>query len=109
MSFEDIYKAPFSTDKYGLYVKSSNGVKAFTVAADNPKEEADNMVALLNGEGGTKYKKTFVMGEKIVTSNASVFITRGWGNLIGVEKLSPEDACKIQDEFISHVISKIKE
>jgi hypothetical protein len=108
MEFAKVYKPPFHTDEAGLFIKASNGVKAFTVAAIDPKEEADNMVALLNDEGGKKYRKVMLFGgDKIVTSDASVFVTRGYGYLIGNENLSPEDAFKVQDDFIHWVLNKI--
>jgi len=110
MDFNKVYIPPFSTDDIGLYVKSSNGVKAFTIAANNPKEEADNLVALLNGTGGNKYKDIMIYGGcKLVTSNASVFVTRGFGYLLGIENLSVEEAVQTQDDFIKWIIEKIKE
>jgi hypothetical protein len=109
-TFSDIYKPPFKTDDIGLYVRASNGVKAFTIAAKDPKKEADNLVELLNGTGGVKYKDVMLYGDtKIITSNASVLVTRGFGHLIGTEKLQLEDAFRVQDEFINWVMNTVCE
>ena len=108
MDFTEIYKPPFKADDLGVYVISSNGVKTFTVAANNPKEEADNVAALLNDEGGTKYKKLMLYGDhKIVTSNAFVLITRGFGHIIGREGMTLEEGYKVQDDFISWAMDKL--
>lgn len=109
MDFREIYCPPFKVTDGGIYIKASNGVKAFTIAAKNIEEEAKNIVLLLNDEGGEKYDSTMLFGDaKIVTSHASVLITRGFGYLIGTLKLSVENACKIQDEFTDWVIKKLE-
>ena len=72
-------------------------------------EEATNVVLLLNGEGGEKYDNILLFGgNKIITSHASVLITRGFGELIGNEKLSLEEAYQTQDDFTDWVIKKIE-
>jgi hypothetical protein len=108
MDFKKVYKPPFVTDDIGLYIKTSDGVKSFTVAANDPKKEADNIVALLNDEGGEKYDEIMRLSDKIVTSHASFLVTRGLGHLLGIEKLSIEEAYQTQDDFVDWVISKIK-
>ena len=110
MDFREIWKPPFVVDSDGIFIKASDGVKAFTVAANNPKAEAENIVALLNDNGGEKYKEVLIYGDhKIVTSHASVLITRGFGSLVGITNLSVDDAYKMQDDFIKWVVDKIKE
>lgn len=109
MDFKEVYYPPFSTDDAGIYIKSANGVKAFTVAANDPKKEADNIVAILNDKGGDKYTDLMVFGDhKIITSHASVLVTRGLGHLIGSEKMLLEDAFRLQDEFIKWTIEKLR-
>ena len=109
MDFREVYYPPFSTDEMGLYIKSANGVKAFTVAANDPKKEADNIVAVLNDNGGEKYTDLMIFGDcKIITSHASVLVTRGLGHLIGSEKMLLEDALRLQDEFIKWTIEKLR-
>lgn len=110
MDFRKIWTPPFHVTDDGIYIKASNGVKAFTVAANSPKEEAENIVALLNDEGGEKYKDILLFGDnKIITSHASVLVTRGFGHLIGSEKLPLEEAYATQDEFTNWVVEKLKE
>lgn len=110
MNFKDIYSPPYKTDDMGLYIKSANNVTSFTIAANNPKEEADNIVAVLNGTGGKKYKHLMLYGgHKIVTSNASVLITRGLGHLLGIEGMTLEEAYKTQDEFIEWTMKQLQE
>lgn len=109
MDFKKIWKPPFTTDADGIFIKSADGVKTFTLAANNPKNEADNIVALLNDEGGEKYEDVLLFGDhKIITSHASVLITRGIGHLIGSEKLALGEAYETQDKFIEWVIGKLK-
>ena len=109
MDFKEIYKPPFKADKDGIYIVSANGVKAFTVAANNLKDEAEYFASLLNGEGKEKYDDVLIFGDhKIVTSHASVFIVRGIGYLLGIESMPLEEAYKTQDDFIKWVIEKIK-
>lgn len=108
MDYKKVFYAPFSTDDIGLYVRSANGVKAFTIASKNPKKEADNLVKLLNDDGGTKYSKVFLIdGTKILTSEASMLVAREWGHLIGAESLSTDEALQTQNDFIDWVIGKI--
>ena len=109
MDFMKVYTPPFKVTDDGLFIKASNGVKAFTVAAKNPVEEATNIVLLLNGEGGEKYDNILLFGgNKIITSHASVLVTRGFGELIGNEKLSLEEAYQTQDDFTDWVIKKLE-
>ena len=110
MDFRKIWIPPFHITDDGIFIKASNGVKAFTLAANNLKEEAENIVALLNDEGGEKYKDILLFGDnKIVTSHASVLVTRGFGHLMSSEKLPLEEAFATQDEFTKWVITKLKE
>ena len=109
MDFREIYFPPFSTDETGLFIRSANGVKAFTVAANDPKKEADNVVAVLNDTGGEKYADLMIFGDcKIITRHASVLVTRGLGHLIGSQNMLLEDAYRLQDEFMEWVIKKLK-
>ena len=111
MDFKEIYKPPFKVTDDGLFIKASNNVKAFTVAAKNPEEEANNIVSILNDDKGEieKYDSILLFGgNKIITSHASVLVTRGFGELIGNAKLSVEEACKTQDDFIDWVVKKLE-
>ena len=109
MDFKEIYKPPFKAEKDGIYIVSANGVRTFTVAANNTKDEAEYFVGLLNGEGKEKYDDVLIFGDhKIVTSHASVFIVRGIGYLLGIESMSLGEAYGVQDDFIKWVIERIK-
>ena len=109
MDFREIYTPPFKVTDGGIFIKAANGVKAFTVAAKNLEEEATNIVRILNDEGGDKYDAVMTFGDnKIVTSHASVLVTRGFGHLIGNEKLSLEEAIKTQDDFTEWVVKKLE-
>jgi len=109
MDFREVYTPPFKVTDGGIFIKAANGVKAFTVAAKNLEEEANNVVRVLNDEGGEKYDAVMTFGDnKIITSHASVLVTRGFGHLIGSANLSLEEAFKTQDEFIEWVVKKLE-
>lgn len=63
----------------------------------------------LNGWKINKYKDVEVNGCEL-TINGCLIRIRGWRHLIGIGglHLKPEEAVKIQDEFIKYIINKIK-
>lgn len=117
MDFKDIFKPPFSTDDYGLYVFD----KDFNICLDYHSNRIDynpditkQLCALLNRESDTfEYKiKENVQNATdcfIMLENGDVITVRAWGYLIGVLKLSNKDAAKIQDDFLDYIVNKIKE
>lgn len=117
MDFKDIFKAPFSTDDYGLYVfdKDSNiCLDYYSSRIDYNPDTTKHLCALLNGESDTfEHKiKEYVKNATdcfIMLENSDVIAVRGWGYLTGVLTLSNIDASKIQDDILDWVINKIKE
>lgn len=117
MDFKDIFKAPYSTDDYGLYVfdKEDNiCLDYYSDRIDYNPDITKQLCSLLNGESDTfEHKiKEYVKNANdcfIILENSDVITVRGWGYLTGVLKLSNKDAAKIQDDFLDWVINKIKE
>lgn len=117
MNFKDIFKAPFATDDYGLYVFD----KEFNICLDYYSSRIDynpditkQLCALLNGESDTfEHKiKEYVKNATdcfVMLENGDTITVRSWGYLTGVLKLSDKDAAKIQDDFLDWVVNKIKE
>lgn len=117
MDFKDIFKPPFSTDDYGLYVfdKESNICLDYSSDRDDYNPNIlKQLCMLLNEESDTfEYKiAEYVKNATdcfIALENGDTIIVRGWGYLTGVLKLSNKDAGKVQDDFLDWIISKIKE
>jgi hypothetical protein len=116
MNFKEIFKAPFSTDDYGLYVfdKDSNICLDYSNKIDYNPNITKQLCALLNGESVTfEYKlKAYVKNATdcfIMFENGDVITIRGWGYLTGVKRLSNKDATAVQDSFFDYIINKIKE
>lgn len=117
MDFKEIFKTPFYTDDYGLYVfdKDSNiCLDYYSDRIDYNPDITKQLCALLNGESDTfehKIKEHVknVTDCFIMLENGDVITVRGWGYLIGVLKLSNKDASKVQDDFLDWIVNKIKE
>lgn len=118
MDFKDIFKPPFSTDDYGIYMfDANNNICLDYNPATTYNETIIHQIAkILNGEDtlfsyninkATVTKNTtdcFIMFE-----NGDVITVRSWGYLTGVKHLSNKDAAKVQDDFLDWVVNKIKE
>lgn len=117
MDFKDIFKSPFSTDDYGLYVfdKESNICLDYSSDRDDYNPNIlKQLCALLNGESDTfKHKiKEYVKNANdcfVMLENGDVITVRSWGYLTGVKHLSNKDAAKVQDDFLDFVVNRIKE
>lgn len=116
INFKDVWKPPFKYDGWG-YIWSSENVMTFTFDDIGDTEDeykkintiAKNFVNVLNGDDYEKMEGLTVKnGCDIYLSDKCLGYFRGWGHLCGnTLRLKPEDAAKIQDEFINDFISKI--
>lgn len=117
MDFKEIFKAPYSTDDYGVYMFAQDDIIALTYYSNRTSYDGDilkQLCAFLNEESDIfehkikEYAQTpddcFIMFE-----NGDIIAVRSWGYLTGVLKLSNKDAAKIQDDFLDWVVNKIKE
>lgn len=113
MTFKEAYKLPFHEYLDWMYVLSANGTKVFTAFSPAAKGILRNIVNILNGEGTTpKYDRKFIKVDRdMILINGETILVRGWGKLTGCGGfgLKREEAARIQDEFISWVISQISE
>ena len=112
MDFKEVYKPPFSVDKMGFYGFSSNGTTTFTAFGSVAQKNLVKVVELLNGERTDKFKKDDVIVKKDkLFIGGDVILVRGWGKLIGVGGLNlpPQEAAKLQDDFIAWVVENITE
>ena len=117
MDFKDIFKPPYSTDDYGLYVfdKDNNICLDYSsYRIDYNPDITKQLCALLNGESDTfEYKiKEYVKNANdcfIMLKNGDVIIVRTWGYLTGVKHLSNKDVAAVQDSFLDYIVNKIKE
>ena len=117
MDFKKIFKPPYSTDDYGLYVfdKDSNICLDYhSNRIDYNPDITKHLCALLNGESDTfEHKiKEYVKNATdcfIMLENGDVITVRAWGYLTGVKHLSNKDAAAVQDSFLDYIVNKIKE
>ncbi len=112
MEYTEVYKGPFVTDLDGLYIKCSDGTEAFSCFSKGAKETSENIVSLLNGNHGKKYRKWQVsIKDDRMFVDGLIFVVRGWGHLIGTKDgglgLSDKEAVKIQFDFMTYVAKAI--
>jgi hypothetical protein len=112
MTFRDVYQPPFGVDIIGMYAFSSNGTKTFTAFSSVSQKNLVKVVELLNGERTDKFKKDDIIVKKDkLFIEGDVILVRGWGKLIGSGGLNlpPQEAAKLQDDFIAWVVDSITE
>lgn len=117
MDFKDMFKAPFSTDDYGIYMFDADDNICLEYNSDNYCHDdyvLKQLCALLNGESNTfDYKIKEVVKNAndcfIMLENSDVITVRSWGYLTGIKHLSNKEAAAIQDSFLDWVVNKIKE
>ena len=106
--WEKVYQLPIHADKYGSYAWSKNGTMALTF--DNvSNEDRFKIIDSINGTEKHTIKGITVKGCDFYQDNEQIFCVRGWGNLTGTGalNLSSEDAVKIQDGFINHILKSL--
>lgn len=108
IDFKEVWKAPFHSD--GLYIFSGNNVMAATNFNDDDKgiKILNDICDALNGKEITKYNNIQV-NDCALTIDECLIVIRGWGHLTGIGglHLEPEEAVKVQDEFIKYIVNKI--
>ena len=113
MDFKEIYKLPFRVIIDGMCAMSANGVKTFTAFDPASQKELKRIIDILNGDSTFKYDRNSIKAEKdvIYINKESIVLVRGWGHLTGSGGLGmkPNDAAKLQDEFIEWIINTISE
>lgn len=113
--WEDVWELPLSKYEYVDYVDSSNGVLTLSHFKDEWTFDEDDaainkIVSIINGEMDSDFLPEWEAdGCDILYQGAYAFCVRGWGYLTGTGGLNlPEgDAEKIQDEFISYILSRL--
>lgn len=111
--WKDIWKLPLVKLDYINYVHSSNGVLALSYFRDDwASNDAmiNKIVSIINGEINSDFLPEWeVKGCKIFYQGEYAFCVRGWGYLIGIGglHLSVDIAKKIQDGFISYILSRL--
>lgn len=109
--WKDIWKLPLVKFDYINYVHSSNGVTALSHFRDDYDNAIINkIVSIINGEINSDFLPEWkAKGCEIFYRGEYAFCVRGWGHLIGIGGLHlPVDiAEKIQDGFISYILSRL--
>lgn len=113
MDFKEVFKPPFSTDPgdYEIYIWCDGGKQmAFNLLQ---RGISKRIVALLNGEEGAKPFKKIGISENhqfIIDGYAPLLKVRGWGRLTGTGALNlhPEEAIKIQNDFVDWASKMLK-
>lgn len=113
--WEDVWELPLSKYDYVDYVDSSNGVLALSHfknewAFDKDDAAINKIVSIINGEIDSDFLPEWEAdGCDILYQGAYAFCVRGWGYLTGTGGLNlPSSVAeKIQDEFISYILSRL--
>lgn len=111
--WKDVWKLPLDKFNYIDYIHSSNGVLALSLFRDDWAFDAamiNKIVSIINGEINSDFLPEWqAQGCDILYQGEYAFCVRGWGYLIGTGglNLSIDDAEKIQDGFISYILSKL--
>ena len=109
MHFEDIYFRPFRGDPggYSIYIWCDKNTICFNILQPKLK---DRMIALLNGDDVTPFRKVESDNDYIIINGKPALLVRGWGRLIGGGglRLSTQAAKKIQNDFIQWTIKQLK-
>lgn len=121
MTFKEAYAPPFKISMNGMYAQSSNHTNAFTALTDKAQVHLSRIVRLLNGDIKEKYDKkditvkdkTKIIIDMKYGKQKEIILVRGWGKLVGRSEnafgLDPEEAAKIQDDFVQWVVDSITE
>ena len=115
IKWEDVWNLPLRKSDYDDYVYSSNGVLALSHFKDEWTFDEDDatinkIVSIINDEIDSDFLPEWEAdGCDILYQGVYAFCVRGWGYLTGTGGLNlPEDvAAKIQDEFISYILSRL--
>lgn len=117
MNFKDIFKPPYSTDDYGIYMFDADENICLDYTSDRTSYNGDilkQLCSFLNGDADAfKHEVKEVVTDAhncyFVLENNDIIGVRGWGYLTGVKHLSNKDAAKLQDDFLDYIVNKIKE
>lgn len=111
--WKDIWKFPLSKLDDLDYVYSSNGVLAVSNFKDEWSLEdtvINKIVSIINGDIESDFLPEWqAIGCDIFYQREYAFSVRGWGYLISSRELSlsTDIAKKIQDGFISYILSRL--
>lgn len=111
--WKDIWKFPLKKYDDIDYVYSSNGVLALSFFRDEWTLDdtiINKIVGIINGDIESDFLPEWqAKGCDISYQGKYAFCVRGWGHLTGCGALHlPEDtAVKIQDGFISYILSRL--
>ena len=113
VKWEDVWKLPLDKFEYYDYIHSSNGVLACSNFRYDWASDAamiNKIVSIINGEIDSDFLPEWKAdGCEILYQGEYAFCVRGWGHLIGIGglHLSVDIAKKIQDGFISYILSRL--
>ena len=111
--WKDIWKLPLSKLDDIDYVNSSNGVLALSFFRDEWTLDdtiINKIVGIINGDIESDFLPEWqANGCDISYQGKYAFCVRGWGHLTGCGALHlPEDTAeKVQDGFISYILSRL--
>ena len=111
--WRDVWKLPLIKLDYIDYAHSSNGVSAISCFKDEWAFEdiiINKIIDIINGKIESDFLPEWqAQGCKIFYQGKYAFCVRGWGYLIGIGglHLSVDIAKKIQDGFISYILSRL--
>ena len=110
MTFKDIFKAPFHTDPYGIYIFSGNddSLPVLTCNLDNKDVFVNEICDILNGKFvDREIYCNYCNGSVDVNGGEFELDVRLFGYLTKCLGLSDETACLVQDDFGMWVVEMI--
>ena len=111
--WRDVWKLPLVKFDYIDFIQSSNGVLALSYFRDDWASNTtmiNKIVSIINDEINSDFLPEWkAKGCEIFYRGEYVFCVRGWGYLTGTGglNLSIDNAEKIQDGFISYILSRL--
>jgi len=107
---QNIFKQPFHTDEYRMYIFDANNHICFNILTEDEFLCYDILDAMNDKKIDKKYDNIRIDDEYLYINDSPVLLVRGWGYLRGTGglHLSIEDAIKAQKELLEYVKNKLE-
>lgn len=106
----NIFKPPFYTDSYRMYIFDTNDNMCFNILTEDEFLCYDILDAMNDQKINKKYDNIKIDDEYLYIDDEPVLLVRGWGYLTGIGGLNmnDEEAIKNQKELLEYVKNKLE-